>query len=754
MRQVLLGCILFGKGLSGFVDLGALSLGRPLLFGTEGTGLRYFLTPTGFLLQLYQMPSLADAEEVESSLAASVPTYTIEVRFVSSSAPTIRPESPLPAPTTFYVAGQKATHCASYAFVRYQGVWPGVDVLFRHQGNRLEYDFLLAPGTPDSLIRLQVIGASVQVEAGELVFRTPLGEIRQKAPKAWAGPRLVAASWKVSGDTYGIAVEGRPRSETLFIDPIILSWSTYLGGEGDDIGWSVTTDPQGNIYIAGWTTSFIFFPITTGSHQVTYGGGTDAFLAKFSPSGQLLWSTYFGSDSLEIFYAIHYSPTGQLYCVGTTRSPTGIATPNAYQPSYGGDGDGLIAVFDTLGTLLWSTYVGGPFTDRLRSVSADSLGHLYAIGATSSTGLGSPSTSQPSYGGGASDAFLVKFSSTGALLWATYLGGTGEEEGYFCFYQQGGIFVSGATGSLDFPVSAGAYQTQYGGGLWDGFLGRYDTAGQRLWLTYYGGEDRDWLYGVSATPTSEVYATGSTGSRSGIASPGSFQSQYSGGSCDGFLVKFSAQGTRLWATYFGGDTNDWGYRCIASPQGQVFIAGWTRSRTGIATSDAPQPTHGGSVYDGFLMIFSPSGYRIWGTYIGGTGIDWARECALSPAGILYATGYTSSPGLATPGSFQEVNKGGVEAFLACYADSSAVSFLPHAGSKASTWTFSPNPSAGTISLYTPVPATFVVWALSGEELRRISLPSGTHTVSLALPQGVYLLQREGERNSHLLWIVP
>src|SRR5690606_32005933 len=170
------------------------------------------------------------------------------------------------------------------------------------------------------------------------------------------------------------------------------------------------------------------------------------------------------------------------------------------------------------------------------------------------------------------------------------------------------------------------------------------------WATYYGDVASDEGLGIGTDATGNVYMTGQTNSSTNIATAGAHQTNHGGGSEDGFIVKFSTTGVRLWGTYYGGTNLDWTHDLVCNTSGDVYVAGHTYSATGIATPGSFQPTYSSStnVYDAFLVKFNSSGTRLWGTYYGDVGHDWAQGLALDPSGNIYMTGHTlNSLNLAT-----------------------------------------------------------------------------------------------------------
>nr|MBP9069990.1 gliding motility-associated C-terminal domain-containing protein [Bacteroidia bacterium] len=327
-------------------------------------------------------------------------------------------------------------------------------------------------------------------------------------------------------------------------------WGTYYGGTSMEWAYGCVFDPAGNVYITGQTASTDLNSIATpGSHQPSLGGGfADGFLAKFNISGVRQWGTYFGGNSDDAALSYTVGATGDGFLVGYTTSSSGISSFGAYQPIYGGAstgwGDAFIARFNTNGTMLWSTYYGGAGDDWAYNSVLDASGNIYIAGTTSAASQTVISTTgghQPVYGGGASDAFLLKLNSAGSRQWCTYYGGSATETNNYCTIDpSGNVYLAGVTNSGNGISTPCAYQQNYAGGNGDAYLVKFDANGIRTWGTYFGGSGTEEWPTCATDNLGNVYLTGGTNSSASgiISSTSSHQSIYGGGSFDGFLVKF------------------------------------------------------------------------------------------------------------------------------------------------------------------------------------------------------------------------
>lgn len=318
----------------------------------------------------------------------------------------------------------------------------------------------------------------------------------------------------------------------------VRQWATYFGGSSADQGLAVTLDKTGNVYLSGYTSSTNNIA-TAGSHQTTRGGGQDAFLAKFSNSGSLLWSTYYGGSATDNGLALSTDSSNNIYLSGFTKSTTAIASSGAYQTDFAGMEDAFFAKFDSTGVRQWSTYFGGSAAERCQSICADANGNLYATGYTLSTNDIATAGSHQAILGGYVDAFIVKFNNSGARVWSTYYGGTEMEEGYNVkFDALGTLFVCGTASSTSAISTPGTYKDTLSGPA-DAYVAKFDTSGTRIWGTYYGGDVEEFAYSLYITLEAELYISGMTSSITGLSTLGSHQAIIGGGIFDAYLAKFN-----------------------------------------------------------------------------------------------------------------------------------------------------------------------------------------------------------------------
>jgi hypothetical protein len=404
--------------------------------------------------------------------------------------------------------------------------------------------------------------------------------------------------------TNGIASSGSHQSVSLGSSDAFLVkfssngerlWSTYYGGEENDQGWSVAVDNTGFVYLTGRSNSLTNIS-TNGCHQpilTNVPGGTfsDAFLVKFTGDGVRLWGTYYGGNDTDQGNSLAIDGAGFIYMAGYTLSPNNISTPGAFKTEYTSPSDGFVAKFSSAGVRQWGTYFGGSGYDFCTKIILNNLGNFYITGTTASPNLATPGAHQIN-NEGYHDAFIGKFSTDGERIWSTYYGGSKLEDVFngLAIDASGNIYLCGVTYSVSNISTVGAHKVNKDPSSHDAFLVKFDSNGVRQWGTYYGGGSYDAAISLALDNNGFVYMAGLTDSYSDIATLGSYQNFIpidSFGAC-GFLVKFTGNGLRQWATYYGGGGDDKINSLSLDNSGSLYFAGTTMSLEYVATPGAHQ----------------------------------------------------------------------------------------------------------------------------------------------------------------------
>jgi hypothetical protein len=552
--------------------------------------------------------------------------------------------------------------------VRYVGVYEGIDAELYGGEAGLEYDLHVAPGADPRVVRLEFEGVrEVRLNpAGEAELVLTHGTLVQRRPVAYQvveGRRQAVEVAFVVHGRHGLGFRVGsydPRAE-LVIDPV-LNYSSYLGGSGDDRALGVAMDAAGNVYLVG-TTNSSNFPLR-GALQSAPGGSDEAFVTKINAAGtDLVYSTFLGGSGNDRAESVAVDSAGNVYLVGTTQS-TNFPRSNASQNSYGGNSDAFAAKLNANGNaLLFSTYLGGSSYDVGFDVAADGSGALFAVGYTESTNfpVANPFRATQS---GDRDAFVSKFSSSGALVYSTYLGGSNRDEGWGVAVGSGGeAFVVGYTASSNFPV-ANAFRPTFGGGSYDAFFVKLTASGNTATTaTFLGGSSDDYATAVAVDSAGQAHVVGYTWS-SDFPVANAAQSSRAGAR-DGFVVKFTAAATSLaYGTYLGGTDNDYVHDVALTAGGQAVAVGETASSS-FPTHQGHQSSYGGGSSDAFVTVVSPSGNAFeYSTFLGGSQQDLAWSVAYG-GGNAVVVGQTASSNFPVANAYRSTFAGGAnDAFLA------------------------------------------------------------------------------------------
>jgi uncharacterized protein (TIGR03437 family) len=543
-----------------------------------------------------------------------------------------------------------------YARLRYRGVYPGIDLEFYGDRGRLEYDFRIAAGADPSQIRVVFEGAdSVEPGAGgDLLVRARGGLLRQHSPVAYQAGSEIPVRQVMEGRRQ---VAFRPgwydRRKPLVIDPVI-SFATYLGGSGDDSITGLAVDPQGNVYVAGYTTS-ADFPIGV---QSRIGGQSDAFLAKLDPAGALAYVTYLGGAGQDEAKALAVDGSGAVYVTGETysrdfpRTPQSVLWVDSPEPRI------FVVKLNPVGnTLDWAASLG---SGTVGALAVDPGGNSCLAGWTSWSGFPLLRPFQSALRG--TDAFVAKLNRTAsALLYSSFLGGSAADRAYdITSDAEGNCYLAGHTLSQDLAVVNAADSTY--GGLGDAWAAKVNTAGGLVYLTYLGGSRAEEARAIAVDVAGNAYVTGYTESPDFPTRGAPFQ-RVLRGLADAFVLKLNAAGnTLVYSSYLGGDLLEVASDIAVDGLGGALLAGLTGSANFPATSDAPQRNFAG-ISDAFLARVDPSGAALaFGSYFGGNGWEGdtpeghVRLALYGPEVLLAGT--TGSTNLPTSAG-QRVFRGGV-----------------------------------------------------------------------------------------------
>ncbi|MBZ5513496.1 MAG: choice-of-anchor D domain-containing protein [Acidobacteriia bacterium] len=528
------------------------------------------------------------------------------------------------------------TNVPNYGKVKYEGVYPGIDLVYYGNQRQLEYDFVVAPGADPRAIRLAIeawdrkskletrksklgppdpspesrVASPERVRIdpnGDLVIAADGGEVRFRKPVIYqeqstvdsresrttineANPKSkiqnrksVEGAYKLlAGNQVRFEIAAYDRSRPLVIDPV-LSYATFLGGAGSDYATAIAVDSDENVYVAGHTAS-TDFPKVSALYDTLNGPG-DVFVTKMKADGTPpIYSTYLGGSYDDYGSGIAVDSTGNAYVTGYTYSTNFPTTPGAFQETAGGSADvsdAFVTKLNPLGSaLVYSSYLGGTSSDEAYGIALDSVRSAYIVGSTQSTNFPTTNPMQGS-NAGLEDAFVTKVRfDGGAKVYSTYLGGSGFDYGYGIAVDSGGnVYVTGSTDSpTDFPTTNPFQDAN--GGTTNAFITKLDGGGGRVYSTYLGGSDADYGTAIAVDSTYNAYVVGNVTSLSfplvNLFQPGP------GGGQDIFVSKIKADGSgQDYTVILGGSGTDsvvaGGAGVAVDANGSVYVTGYTDS---------------------------------------------------------------------------------------------------------------------------------------------------------------------------------
>jgi len=608
----------------------------------------------------------------------------------------------------------------SYGSLRWEGAYPGLNLVFGRSGAGLGLTVESANDAALAGLRLRIEGAdTIRVDAtGRLVADTAIGPIALPPLLTGEGtplhPEVTADGISFAAypfNPFPQSVDSLPAN-----DSTDLLYSTYLGGSDLEESLDIALGLDNSVYVTGYTYSNDF-PITPGAFDPTCGtdgncsytyGRDDAFVSHLSADGStLLYSTYLGGNNQERGDGIAVDAAGSAYVTGYTWSSDFPTTSGAFQPVCGGNCSNIDAFVTKLSadgsTLVYSTFLGGGKQETGYDVALGADGTAYVTGDTASRDFPiTPDAYDPTCGTDGRcnpysftqhyDAFVTHLNAAGSgLVYSTFLGGSEDDCFEGCHIALGGdnaMYLTGNTCSTDFPTTPNAYDTSFNGASdgcvlsqeGDVYAAKLSADGSTLeYSTYLGGSSDEWGVGIAVRADDTAYLTGATSSSDFPTTSGAFQTACAGSLyCeDGFVTRVSADGSGLlYSTYLGGDQLDYGAGIAVGEDGAAYVDSFTASFDFPTTPGAYDLTCGtdglcnydGTVYypDAALTKLTADGSGlVYSTFFGGAECETGDGLALLPDGSAYIIGQTCSTDLpTTPGAFDTSFNGHADVFIA------------------------------------------------------------------------------------------
>ncbi|MDW8159386.1 MAG: fibronectin type III domain-containing protein [Bacteroidia bacterium] len=671
-----------------------------LLFTTEISGIKVFFSKNriSYVFPKIEEENITNLRKFDKPIKKITELYRLDLEILGANPNvTVEAEDPAPEYINMYLGhtGTRLQKMKIYGKLVYKNIYPNIDLVFYGNSTTpggMKYDFIVHPGADPSIIKLKYYGAQNQElqTNGNLVITNPLGRIIENSPFCYQenvnidAKKIIPANFIIKDGIISFGIGAYDKNQKLVIDPLVIYWSTYYGGSTEEDFYDITLDNDGNVIVTGAASS-IDFPVTIGPAYT--GGQFDVVITKFNSSGARLWSTYYGGSFLDVGNGVATAPNGDIAITGRTNS-TNLVSGGGYN---GGTADAFVAYFNSNGVLQWDRYFGGSTggliggdeaADEGWGVGVDQSGNVYITGVTNSTDIDFPVSSipgafvDPNGGGQFFDVFVARYNNSGVLEWTTYYGSPSNDEvGFDIAVSAAGVAVTGNVFSTNFPVTPNAAQSTFGG-IQDAFVIRFNSSLQLVYATYFGGEQQDDAISIDMDAAGRVVITGTTRSTT-FQRPtptGSFTQQSLGGLADAYLAEFNPSGGLVWATYYGGNSDDNGRGVDISRSGEITLVGRTRS-SNFPIINSYQGALNGTAFDAFVIRFNAERARDWATYLGGNQRDEAYDVVTDATGLAYVCGFTQSSNFPTQNPFQASLRGNKDAFvlkIGCEAPAASV----------------------------------------------------------------------------------
>jgi len=674
---------------------------------------------TYILLNSSQLESFVAAKNNPAlSFSGNIDAAAYKMNFIGANeAVKVFGKDELPYYHNYYIGNDKnkwASNVPVFHDIYYENIYPGIDLTFFQDHDYLKYEFIVKKSAAPEAISLHYDGVkSITLNHDNLIITTGVGDVVELKPRAYQIDKngdtiVVDCQYQVTKQLVSFKLGIYDKDLALVIDPTII-FSSYSGSTADNWGYTATYDDLGNLY-GGGIVFGLGYPLTTGVYQTTYAGGDcDIGISKFDATGSFLhYSTYLGGSGVDIPNSLYVNDNDELYVLGTTGSSDFPITTGAFDSTFGGgttyilssvlnftNGSDIVVVkFNQNGqNLIGSTYIGGTNNDGLNTSSGlkknygdeargeiiiDINSNVYVASSTLSTDF--PATNgvfQPQHNGGLQDACIIKINQNLTnMIWASYLGGSGNEGGYsIVLSSDNTIYVCGGTNSADFPTTSDVIQQTYAGGTSgsapDGFVTHINENGtQILKSTFLGESGYDQAYLIKNDKFDCPHIFGQT------AAPDSFWIKNAGWYVVGggqFLTKLTPElDSIIWSTAFGtgnGGPDISPTALLVDLCSNIYMSGWGSilvnqfgGTSGLPiTANAFQSTTDNNDYY-FICISDDASALVYATYFGSPNsrehVDGGTSRFDNKGRIYQAVcagcgGYDNFP--TTPGAWSQVN---------------------------------------------------------------------------------------------------
>ena len=569
-----------------------------------------------------------------------------------------------------YFLGSRGTFTDIDVFdsISYDELWKGISLIYKNSENGAKYEFLVEAGADISDIQIVCNNQDLLIVNSEsIAIKKEHRILNDYGLKVYEeGKELAACFNQLDSQSYGFLIPNHDLSKSLVIDPLI--FSTYIGGASDDVGECIEVDSEGNVYVAGYTSSADFL----GDFESQ--GSDDCFVLKLDSSGSSLeYCTLIGGVGSDQPLDITIDSSGNVYVTGESSS-IDFPTFNAFNETLAGGSDCFVFKLSSNGSsLIYSTLIGDMEQDKGNGIAVDSSGFAYVTGTTYCTrtesGFPTNNAYDNTYNGPLKDSFVFKLSQDGSsLVYSTLVGGNGGDMGLCISIDDSGcVYVAGITSSTDFPMVNPYDDTRNSDPLdvGDLMIFKLNAEGNDIvYSSYFGGINGEYVFEIEVDEDNNIFIVGATKSPNYPTTTNAFDTEYNGGWSDCFVTKFYADGSGLhYSTLVGGSGLDMAYSLEIDDEGNAIVAGYSDSENFPIINGISDSPYGD--YDSIAFILDSNGSELsYSSYFGGEKKDFAYGVALDNDGNIYLTGRTESSNLSTTEGYDDTINGEVDCFIA------------------------------------------------------------------------------------------
>jgi hypothetical protein len=569
--------------------------------------------------------------------------------------------------TNYFIEDTSLTNIASWSEVWYYDLYPGIDLRYYMIAEGLKYEFVVHPRADHGQITVEASDTvKIHISATKIFFHTMSGSrctvFEETGLKVFQDDGTEIPAQFIS-KTGQNSYGFEVAAYDLTQDLIIDPlWVPFSTFIGG------TSDEIG-LDIAvdangnSYITGFTFSNDfpTVNAHDDTHNGDIDFFVVKLNTVGNLLFSTFIGGTDADFAGFISLDAYNNCYITGETSS-NDFPTVNAYDNTFNGSSDAFVVKLNATGDdLLFSTFIGGTSDEIGLDIAVDASGNSYITGETYSNDFPTVNAYDNTFNG-SSDVFVVKLNAAGDdLLFSTFIGGTSDEVGFSITFDANNNSYITGETYSNDFPTMNAYDDTYNG-TGDAFIVKLNATGDDLlFSTFIGGTSYEAGWGIAVDDSGNSYITGDTSSND-FPTMNAYDNTYSG-TGDTFILKLNATGDGLLhSTFIGGTGREYAYNIAVDASGNSYIIGDTTSND-FPTVNAYDDTYNGSS-DAFVVKLNAAGDDLlFSTFIGGTGDDFGYSIAVDASGNSYITGETSSNDFPTVNAYDDTYNGSSDIFV-------------------------------------------------------------------------------------------